>query len=50
MFKQDTNIDCSLIILPFALFKASINSLMLGRHGADAGRKDKVGLRCDTFY
>lgn len=32
VFKQDTNIDCSLIILPSALFKASITVLCRGRH------------------
>lgn len=42
VFKQDTNIDCSLIILPSALFKASINSLMLWRHSVDTERRDKV--------
>lgn len=42
VFKQDTNIDCSLIILPSALFTASINSLMLVRHIVDTKRKDKV--------
>lgn len=42
VFKQDTNIDCSLIILPSALFKALINSLILERYTVDAERKDEV--------
>lgn len=51
VFKQDTNIDCSLIILPSALFKALINSLILERHAVDTERKDEVvGWRCNTFY
>lgn len=51
VFKQDSNIGCSLIILPSALFKASINSLMPGRHAVETEGKDEaVGWKHITFY